>query len=72
MPIYELKCTACGKVVEVFQTKHNDRLPTRCKACLGKLGKLISRNRFVLKGTGWSEDGYDKRVKAKGRGKGKA
>ena len=57
MPIYEYECTQCGSIEEVFQ-KFSDKPKTRCKACSGKLHKLISQSTFHLKGTGWYVTDY--------------
>lgn len=57
MPIYEYECNKCGKIHEVFQ-KFSDKPLTRCKACSGKLHKLISHSSFHLKGTGWYVTDY--------------
>ena len=57
MPIYEYQCKSCGKVIEVIQ-KFGDRPLRKCRACSGRLEKLISRTSFQLKGGGWFEHGY--------------
>jgi len=57
MPIYEYRCTACGRQFEVMQ-RITDRPLRKCEACSGKLQKLVSRTAFVLKGGGWYAEGY--------------
>ena len=57
MPLYEYRCKACRKQVEVIQSFSAKPL-TRCESCGGKLEKLISRSGFVLKGSGWYETDY--------------
>lgn len=57
MPLYEYRCTKCGRHIEVIQ-KFSDRPKRRCKVCSGKLEKLISRTSFQLKGGGWYDQGY--------------
>lgn len=57
MPIYEYKCTKCGKHHEIIQ-RHNDKPVTRCPECGGRTKKLISNTSFVLKGTGWYKTDY--------------
>jgi putative FmdB family regulatory protein len=57
MPIYEYRCTSCGRTTEVIQ-KMNDAPLTTCSECSGKLEKLISRSAFLLKGGGWYSEGY--------------
>lgn len=57
MPIYEYECTKCGDLTEVWQNLSDAPL-TRCKACRGKVRKLISQSTFHLKGTGWYVTDY--------------
>lgn len=57
MPIYEYRCTKCGRVAEVWQ-KITDSGPTRCDQCKGKMRKLISQSSFHLKGSGWYVTDY--------------
>jgi putative FmdB family regulatory protein len=57
MPIYEYKCTKCGKEFEVIQ-KFSDEPVTKCIHCSGKVEKLISQSSFHLKGTGWYATDY--------------
>lgn len=52
MPIYEYKCSKCGKVFEIIQ-KVSDEPLSRCKSCDGKVERLISNTSFQLKGSGW-------------------
>jgi putative FmdB family regulatory protein len=57
MPLYEYRCKKCGEQFEVIQ-KFSDRPLRTCRACKGKLEKLISRSSFALKGGGWYAEGY--------------
>lgn len=59
MPIYEYKCTKCGKELEVMH-KVSDPAPAECPECKaqGTLEKLVSRTSFQLKGGGWYSDLY--------------
>jgi len=57
MPIYEYKCTKCGKEFEVIQ-KFSDKPVSKCIHCSGKVEKLISQSSFHLKGTGWYATDY--------------
>lgn len=57
MPIYEYKCTKCGKQHEIMQ-KITDKPLTECSECGGKMKKMISNTSFVLKGTGWYATDY--------------
>ncbi|HEY3278335.1 MAG TPA: zinc ribbon domain-containing protein [Syntrophorhabdaceae bacterium] len=65
MPIYEYKCTKCGKTFEIFQKIADDPL-SECRACGGTLAKLISQCSFHLKGTGWYVTDYKKPVDSVG------
>ncbi len=58
MPVYEYRCTSCGKEFE-YQQRMSDPEKTTCEAC-GKeaLERLISRTAFSLKGGGWYKDLY--------------
>ena len=62
MPIYEYECTKCGQLEEAIQ-KFSDKPLTQCRHCSGKLHKLISKNSFHLKGTGWYVTDYANRSK---------
>jgi len=62
MPIYEYECTKCGQIEEAIQ-RFSDKPLTKCKHCSGKLHKLISKNSFHLKGTGWYVTDYANRSK---------
>jgi putative FmdB family regulatory protein len=59
MPIYEYRCTKCGRTQEAIQ-KVDDKPLTKCTECSGRLEKLISRTAFHLKGGGWFSEGYGK------------
>jgi putative FmdB family regulatory protein len=68
MPIYEYECADCGKSFEIFQKISEEPLE-ECKACGGRLHRLISRCSFQLKGTGWYVTDYKSPVSAaKGNG----
>jgi putative FmdB family regulatory protein len=57
MPIYEYRCTRCGRTIEAIQ-KLSDPPLAQCETCSGPLEKLVSRTSFQLKGTGWYATGY--------------
>ncbi len=65
MPLYEYKCTSCGKLCEVLQ-KINDAPEVTCPAC-GKdnLKRQVSASRFQLKGQGWYETDFKTKKPAK-------
>ena len=53
MPIYEYRCSACGKELEALQKLSEAPLKT-CPACHGEtLVKRVSAAGFQLKGSGW-------------------
>ena len=60
MPIYEYKCDLCNGMWEEIQ-KFSDPVLTICKSCEkeGSVHKLLpGRMNFILKGRGWSNEGY--------------
>lgn len=59
MPIYEYRCTKCGRTFETMQKMSDAPLET-CEACSGPLEKLYSRTSFQLAGGGWYSSGYSK------------
>jgi putative FmdB family regulatory protein len=83
MPIYEYRCSACGKELEALQ-KLSDPPLTACPACHAEtLVKLVSAAGFQLKGSGWyatdfkgsgkpaaKKDGGDSAAESKADGKG--
>ena len=57
MPIYEYKCTKCGKEFEVLQRSYDvDEAP--CESCGAPGKRFMSNTSFVLKGTGWYVTDY--------------
>lgn len=59
MPVYEYKCNYCDKIFEKL-IKTNEKYEC-CPYCQHIGVKIPSRNSFILKGTGWSKDGYWKK-----------
>ena len=57
MPIYEYACKKCGNRIEVLQ-KMNDQPLRRCRACGGRLERLLSPVGIQFKGTGWYVTDY--------------
>ena len=59
MPLFEYRCSACGRLEEVLQ-KHTDPAPDECPNCHAKstMGKELSLSAFHLKGGGWYKDLY--------------
>jgi len=57
MPIYEYACKKCGNRIEALQ-KMNDQPLRRCRACGGRLERLLSPVGIQFKGTGWYVTDY--------------
>lgn len=58
-PVYEYCCEICKREIEI--TQKIDDPPPKC--CQKNMKKNISLSSFVLRGSGWSKDGYSKRSK---------
>lgn len=57
MPLYEYRCSACGRTTEVIQSVHDGPL-TVCESCGGELKKQVSSPAFQFKGSGWYVSDY--------------
>jgi putative FmdB family regulatory protein len=57
MPIYEFECKKCKAHLEVFQ-RLNDKQPTKCRKCGGRLERVISAPAIQFKGSGWYVTDY--------------
>lgn len=61
MPLYEFRCPACGAETEKLQ-KLNDPPPPcsnpECERHEEPMDKKVSAGSFILKGSGWANDGY--------------
>ncbi len=67
MPIYEYRCSKCGKTFEALQSITAHPI-TKCIYCQGKTKKIISLSSFQFKGSGWyitdyKKGGADKKTK---------
>jgi len=71
MPLYEYRCKACSKEIEVMQKFSDPRLET-CESCGGELKKLVSNTSFILKGTGWYVTDYGRKDQKKAMKEGEA
>jgi len=61
MPIFDYECQKCGHAFEQVVYKVNDRIA--CPKCHSIcIYKMISKTNFVLKGSGWAKDGYEKKT----------
>ncbi|HUU04513.1 MAG TPA: zinc ribbon domain-containing protein [Patescibacteria group bacterium] len=52
MPIYEYRCSKCGKTFEALQSITAEPI-SKCIYCRGKSKKIISLSSFQFKGKGW-------------------
>lgn len=59
MPIYEYRCSKCGKTFEVLQSIDSPAI-TKCIYCQGKTKKIVSLSSFQFKGNGWYITDYKK------------
>lgn len=57
MPLYEYRCSKCGKVFEVMQ-KFSDTPVTVHEGCGGAVERLLSAPSFQFKGSGWYVTDY--------------
>ena len=60
MPLFEFRCDECNCMWEELE-KFDTPIPTKCKACYaeGKVERLLpGQMNFILKGRGWSKEGY--------------
>jgi putative FmdB family regulatory protein len=63
MPLYEYECESCGVRFEVIQ-KFADPSVDTCRACGGKVHRLMSAPAIQFKGTGWYITDYARKDKA--------
>jgi putative FmdB family regulatory protein len=54
MPIYEYRCVACGREIEVIHGIHADG-PSTCDVCGAPMRKLMSAPAIVFRGGGWAK-----------------
>ncbi len=54
MPLYDYRCAACGREVEVMHGI-NDRGPDACEACGSAMKKVLSPPAIHFKGSGWAK-----------------
>jgi putative FmdB family regulatory protein len=63
MPIYEYRCTQCGRRTEAFQ-KVSEPALVKCRFCGGALKKLLSPPAIQFKGNGWYVTDYARKSPA--------
>jgi len=59
MPVYEYECPKCKIIIDVFDKINNKNHIIKCRKCKVSMKKIISKNNFYLKGSGWAKDGYN-------------
>ena len=57
MPLYEYKCTKCGRTTEKIENVSGPHL-RKCPHCGGKVESLISAPAIQFKGSGWYVTDY--------------
>ena len=57
MPLYEYKCSSCGRVFEVLQRFSDPPLDVH-ENCGGEVERLLSLSALQFKGTGWYVTDY--------------
>ncbi len=71
MPLYEYKCTSCGKRFELIQ-KFSDPPQTACPSCGKTAERQLSAPAIQFKGSGWYVTDYARKpAPAEGKGDGK-
>jgi putative FmdB family regulatory protein len=56
MPLYEFLCKECGETEDKLVSMKTKKII--CTKCGGAADKVMSAPSFILKGHGWSSDGY--------------
>ena len=71
MPLYEYKCSGCGKTFEVIQKFSDEPLKTHPE-CGGPAERLLSAPALQFKGSGWYVTDYARKGEAKTNGSAKS
>ncbi len=71
MPLYEYKCTSCGKRFELIQ-KFSDPPQTACPSCGQTAERQLSAPAIQFKGSGWYITDYARKpAPSEGKSEGK-
>ena len=62
MVLYEYRCPECGNLQEETHSM-DDKPEIKCERCKKLMYKKIGGAAFMLRGEGWSKDGYQSHVK---------
>jgi len=71
MPLYDYRCSVCGREVEVMHGIHADG-PDACEACGGAMSKVLSPPTIHFKGSGWAKKDAATATAKKAKPKGSA
>jgi len=71
MPLYEYKCSGCGKTFEVIQKFSDEPLKTHPE-CGGPAERLLSAPALQFKGSGWYVTDYARGGESKNNGSSKS
>jgi len=71
MPLYEYKCSGCGKTFEVIQKFSDEPLKTHPE-CGGPVERLLSAPALQFKGSGWYVTDYARSKEGKPNGSAKS
>lgn len=63
MPIYEYRCSRCGRIFEEWAQSFDSPEHESCPHCGGDAARIMSHTSFVLKGEGWYVTEYGNRNK---------
>lgn len=62
MPLYNFKCEQCFHL-EVDVLVKDEKTEYRCPKCGGFMIRQFPLSNFYLKGEGWANTGYQKKIK---------
>jgi putative FmdB family regulatory protein len=66
MPLYDYRCTECGREVEVMHGIDGHG-PATCETCGGAMRKALSTPAVHFKGSGWAKKDAQAAAKAKAK-----
>jgi putative FmdB family regulatory protein len=66
MPLYDYRCTECGREVEVMHGIDGHG-PATCETCGGAMRKALSTPAIHFKGSGWAKKDAQAAAKAKAK-----
>ena len=60
MPTYSYECPACHTKASRLRKVAAREDPVHCPACAKQMTRNLAAPPFVLRGSGWASDGYQK------------